>query len=306
MAKKDAQSGELNALRHSASHVMAQAVLEKFPEGKLGIGPPIEDGFYYDFELPRPLTPDDLESIEARMQEIIGGDHAFEHRDVSPDEARKIFRDQPFKLELIEALEKGELGTHGEASEEPVDAVSLYTHDQFTDLCAGPHVEHTGKVPAKGIKLLSVAGAYWRGDAKNPMLQRIYGTAWPSSEELEEYLELRAEAKRRDHRVLGKELDLFSIHHEEAGAGLIVWHPKGGVIRNTIEDYWRKRHLEEGYDIVFAPHIGKHSLWSISGHLDFYRESMYAPMDIEGVEYYAKPMNCPYHILIYKSGLRSY
>ena len=306
MAKEESQLRELDALRHSASHMMAQAVLEIFPDGKLGIGPPIEDGFYYDFDLPRSLTPDDLEGIEARMQEIIGGDHAFEHRDVSPDEAREIFRDQPFKLELIEALEKGELGTHGEASEEPLDKVSLYTHDQFTDLCAGPHVEHTGKVPAEGIKLLSVAGAYWRGDAKNPMLQRIYGTAWPSRKELEAYVELRAEAQRRDHRVLGKELDLFSIHHEEAGAGLIVWHPKGGIIRKTIEDYWRERHLAAGYDIVFAPHLGKHTLWSTSGHLDFYKDKMYAPMDIEGVEYYAKPMNCPYHIMVYKSGLRSY
>jgi threonyl-tRNA synthetase len=289
MAEKN---NALDALRHSTSHVMAQAVLSVFPEAKLGIGPPIEDGFYYDFDLPRPLTPEDLTAIEARMRESIQEEHPFVRREVSREEALKLFADQPYKLELIQEMGEDEV-------------ISTYTHDGFTDLCAGPHVEHTGQIPLDGFKLLSIAGAYWRGDERQPMLQRIYGTIWPSHEDLETYLQRQEEIEKRDHRRLGKELDLFSIH-PELGGGLILWHPKGGLIRAIAEDFWRQEHLEWGYDLVYSPHIGRAWLWETSGHLDFYRENMYSPLDIEGQEYYLKPMNCPFHIMIYKSRRRSY
>ena len=289
MAEK---KNELDALRHSTSHVMAQAVLEMFPEARLGIGPPIEDGFYYDFDLPRSLTPEDLTAIETRMREIIQGAHPFVRREVSREEALKLFADQPYKLELIEEMGEDEV-------------ISTYTHDGFTDLCAGPHLEHTGQIPPDGFKLLSIAGAYWRGDERQPMLQRIYGTVWPSHEDLETYLQRQEEIEKRDHRRLGKELDLFSIH-PELGAGLILWHPKGGLIRAIAEDFWHQEHLKWGYDLVYSPHIGRAWLWGTSGHLDFYRENMYSPLDIEGQEYYLKPMNCPFHIMIYKSRRRSY
>lgn len=296
---------KLQAMRHSASHIMAQAVLELFPQAKLGIGPAIEEGFYYDFDLPRPLTPEDLAAIERRMREVIAGKFPFGHKDVSVAEGKKIFASQPYKLELIEALAKGEMGEHGEAEQKPVDRVSIYSHDTFTDLCRGPHVAHTGEVVAEGLKLLNIAGAYWRGDEKRPQLQRIYGTVWPSRQALDEYLERLAEAERRDHRKLGRELDLFSIH-DEVGSGLILWHPKGALLRHLVEDYLRKELLASGYHLSYTPHIGKARLWETSGHLDFYRENMYSPMDIEGQEYFVKPMNCPFHILIYKSRLRSY
>ncbi|MBI2845214.1 MAG: threonine--tRNA ligase [Chloroflexi bacterium] len=299
------EKDKLQAMRHSASHIMAQAVLELFPAAKLGIGPAIEEGFYYDFDLPRPLTPEDLAAIERRMREVIAGKHPFLHKEVSTAEGRKIFTNQPYKLELIEALAKGEMGEHGEAQQKPVDRVSIYTHDNFTDLCRGPHVAHTGEVAAEGLKLLNIAGAYWRGDEKRPQLQRIYGTVFPSRQELDDYLERLAEAERRDHRKLGKELDLFSIH-DETGAGLILWHPKGALVRHLIEDYLTQEHLDAGYQLSYTPHIGKGALWEISGHLDFFRENMYSPMDIEGQEYFVKPMNCPFHILVYKSRLRSY
>ncbi len=280
----------LHRMRHSASHVMAEAVLEMFPEGKTAIGPAIEDGFYYDFDLPRPLTPEDLVQIEARMRAQIAADVPFVRRELSRDEALKLFADQPFKQELIRDLPEDE-------------AISIYTHGKFTDLCAGPHVERTGQIGA--IKLLNVAGAYWRGDERRPMLQRIYGTAWENQEQLDHYLWLLEEAARRDHRKLGKELDLFSIH-EVGGAGLVCWHPKGARIKRLIEEFWYQEHERGGYEIVATPHIGKGELWNVSGHLDFYRENMYSPMDIDGVDYYIKPMNCPYHILIYKTRLHSY
>jgi len=280
----------LHRMRHSASHVMAEAVLEMFPEGKTAIGPPIEDGFYYDFDLPRPLTPEDLARIETRMRERIAQDLPFVRREVSRAEALKLFADQPYKVELINDL--------------PADAViSIYTHGEFTDLCAGPHVDSTGQIGA--VKLLNVAGAYWRGDERRPMLQRIYGTAWETQEQLDEYLWRQEEAAKRDHRRLGKDLDLFSIH-EVGGAGLICWHPKGARIKRLIEEFWYQEHERGGYEIVATPHIGKGELWAISGHLDFYRENMYSPMDIDGVDYYIKPMNCPYHILMYKTRLHSY
>lgn len=290
-------------LRHSVAHIMAQAVLEMFPDGKVAIGPPIDNGFYYDFDLPRPLTPEDLEDIEQRMKRIVTGGHAFEYRSVSAEEARAIFQNQPYKLELIDGLTKG-MDEYGEESTDST-TISTYKHDTFEDLCRGPHLEHTNQVPVDGFKLLSVAGAYWRGDERNPMLQRIYGTAWNSKEELDTYLWKIEEAKKRDHRRLGKELGLFGIS-EEVGQGLVLWYPKGAMVRVAAEDFVRQAHLQNGYEWVFSPHIGRAQLWQKSGHLDFYSENMYSPMDIEGEPYYAKPMNCPFHIHIYKSQMRSY
>lgn len=298
------EQSDLYRIRHSAAHVMAQAVLEMFPEAKYAIGPPIEDGFYYDFDLPRPLTPEDLQRIEQRMREIIREAHPFEKRVVSAEEARRIFADQPYKLELIDGLEKGGYDEYGEPLTEKPE-ISIYTDGSFVDLCRGPHVTHTGEINPEAIKLLQVAGAYWRGDENQPMLQRIYGTAWRTAEELEQYLWKIEEARKRDHRRLGRELDLFSIS-DEVGAGLILWHPKGGMVRKIIEDFCRAEHERGGYEFVYSPHIGKISLWETSGHLDWYRENMYSPLDIEGQQYYLKPMNCPFHVQIYKSRTRSY
>ena len=294
----------LYRIRHSAAHVMAQAVLEMFPDGKFAIGPPIEDGFYYDFDLPRPLTPEDLDGIEKRMREIIAGDYKFEKKILEADQAKEIFADQPYKLELIEGLEGGGFDEYGEPLAEKPE-ISIFTHNQFVDLCRGPHVDNTGSINPEAIKLMNVAGAYWRGDEKRPMLQRIYGTAWESADDLEQYLWRLEEAKKRDHRHLGKELDLFSIN-EEVGPGLILWHPKGGMVRKLAEDYCMEEHEIGGYDFVYSPHIGKAHLWETSGHLDWYQENMYSPLDIEGQEYYLKPMNCPFHVQIYKSKIRSY
>ena len=299
------QDEKLHKLRHSTAHVMAEAVLEMFPEGKLAFGPPIENGFYYDFDLPRPLTLEDLAEIEERMKDIVKGNYPFERRDVSVKEAKAMFAHQPYKIDQIEKLASGEEDEHGEVGAEPVASLSIYSHHNFTDLCRGPHVARTGQIPSNAFKLLNVAGAYWRGDEKQPMLQRIYGTVWPSRKELKEYLAWLEEVEKRDHRRLGKELDLFSFH-EDAGAGLVYWHPKGARIRAIIEDYWRQQHYKGGYDIVYSPHIGRDRLWQTSGHLDFFVESMYSPMDIDGLDYYIKPMNCPFHIKIYQSKRRSY
>ena len=284
---------------------MAEAVLGIFPEGKLAFGPPIEDGFYYDFDLPRPLTPEDLAEIEERMKDSIRGRHPFEHRDVSVEEARAMFASQPYKLDQIEKLASGEEDEHGEAGAKPVASLSIYSHRDFTDLCRGPHLDHTGQIPGDAFKLLNTAGAYWRGDENQPMLQRIYGTVWPTKKELKSHLDWLAEVEKRDHRRLGKDLDLFSFH-EDAGAGLTYWHPKGARVRGIIEDFWQDQHYAGGYEVVYSPHIGRARLWEISGHLDFYREAMYAPMDIEGQEYYLKPMNCPFHIKMFQSKRRSY
>jgi len=304
MNNKNGNNGEMERLRHSTSHVMAHAVLEKFPEGKIAIGPPIENGFYYDFDLPRALTPDDLQEIEARMKAIIREGHPFEYRELGEDEARTLFADQPYKLELIDGILHGAVNEDGEASEGP-PALSIYQHGPFVDLCKGPHVDNTKDINPQAIRLLSIAGAYWRGDERRPMLQRIYGTAWKTERQLKEHLEWLAEVERRDHRKLGRELDLYSTH-DIGGAGLIYWHPKGGVIRETIEDFWRKEHRKRGYDIVYSPHIGRVDLWKISGHWDFYRDTMYSPMDIDGVQYLIKPMNCPFAVLMYKTQMRSY
>ena len=279
----------LETMRHSAAHVMAEAVQVIFPDARFGIGPAIDDGFYYDFELPRALTPDDLIAVEAKMGEIIKANLPFVREEVDKAEAQRLFADQPYKLELL--------------AEIPDSEVSLYRQGQFVDLCRGSHVSSTGEI--KAFKLVNIAGAYWRGEETRPMLQRIYGVAFATREALAEHLRKVEEALKRDHRKLGKELDLFSIH-EEAGPGLVHWHPNGSVIRGLIEDFWKDEHFKRGYDIVYTPHIGKLDLWRTSGHWEYYRDSMYSPMDVEGQEYVLKPMNCVGHILIYKSKLRSY
>lgn len=303
-AKERYEDSLLYRIRHSAAHIMAQAVLEKFPEGKVAIGPPIEDGFYYDFDLPRALTPEDLESIEKRMRGIIQAGVNFEKKVISADEAKQLFHDQPFKLELIEGLESGLLDDDGNPTDEKPE-ISIYSQGGFTDLCRGPHVENSRQINPTAIKLMNVAGAYWRGDEKRPMLQRIYGTAWSKPDELKDYLWRLEEAKKRDHRKIGQELDLFSVN-EEVGAGLVLWHPKGARIRKLIEDFWSQEHVSNDYDFVYTPHIGKAQLWETSGHLGFYKDNMYSPVDIEGQQYFLKPMNCPFHLHIYKSSLRSY
>jgi threonyl-tRNA synthetase len=271
---------------------MAEAVLRIFPDAKIAIGPAIENGFYYDFDLPRNLTNEDLGTIEEYMRSIMQEGVPFTREVISREAARERFAGQPYKLELLDAIPEGE-------------EVSIYTSGHFTDLCRGPHVESAKDLNPGAFKLLSIAGAYWRGDEKNKMLQRIYGTAWLSGQDLKDYLARLEEIEKRDHRRLGKELDLFSTH-EEAGPGLIYWHPKGGRIRQTIEDYWRDQHRKNGYELLYTPHIGRSWLWQTSGHLGHYRENMYAPMEIDNQDYYIKPMNCPFHILIYQTSTRSY
>jgi threonyl-tRNA synthetase len=283
----------LQTLRHTASHVMAQAVKRRFPGVRLGIGPAIEEGFYYDLDLPTPLAEEDLAQIADEMRGIIAADLPIVRREMTKAEARSLFegRGETYKLELLADIED--------------DVVSIFEQGEFVDLCRGPHLRSTGGLRPDAVKLLSVAGAYWRGDEARPMLQRIYGTAWEKAKDLEQYLWRLEEAAKRDHRKLGKDLDLFSIH-EEGGAGLVCWHPKGARLRRTIEEFWYAEHDRQGYDIVTTPHIGKAQLWTISGHLGFYRENMYSPMDIDGVDYFIKPMNCPYQILIYKTRGHSY
>jgi len=277
--------------RHSTSHIMAHAVKDLFPDAKLAIGPAIEDGFYYDFDRAVPFTPEDIEKIEKRMKEIIKKNSPFQRKALPRDEAIRLFKKmgEDYKVQLIKEI--------------PDDSVSIYEEDGFVDLCRGPHLPKTGRV--KAFKLLSIAGAYWRGDEKNKMLQRIYGTAFDNKDDLKTYLDFLEEVKKRDHRKLGRELDLFSMN-DEIGAGLILWHPGGAMIRKVIEDFWRDEHIKADYKILYTPHIAKLNLWQKSGHLEFYKENMYSPMDIEGTAYELKPMNCPFHISIYKSALRSY
>jgi threonyl-tRNA synthetase len=277
--------------RHSSTHLMAQAVKALFPDTKVTIGPAIEDGFYYDFERDQPFTPEDLERIEAKMREIIAADYPVHRLEWSKEQAEAFFQQQheDYKVEII-----NELG-------EPT--VSCYQQGSFVDLCLGPHVYSTGRI--KAVKLLKVAGAYWRGDERNRMLQRIYGTSWPSDDLLQEYLHRQEEARKRDHRVLGRQLDLFSLN-DSVGPGLILWHPKGAMIRHVIETFWREEHLKRGYQLVYTPHVGRIQLWETSGHLGWYKENMFAAMEMEGQQYMAKPMNCPFHIQIYQSKLRSY
>ena len=306
-----AESEQLYKIRHSAAHVMAEAVLELYPEAKIAIGPPIDTGFYYDFDLgkgpdgkPRTFSPEDLERIEKRMRQIIAGKHPFVYRQVSADEARALFHDQPYKLDLIDGLAHGQLDEYGnEVASAPV--ISTYKHDTFEDLCRGPHVEHTGQIPPDAFKLMSVAGAYWRGDEANSMLQRIYGTAWRNKKELNEYLELLEEAKKRDHRKLGRELEIF-IFDDEVGPGLPLWLPNGAVMIAELEALARQAETEAGYQFVRTPHLSKEDLFVRSGHLPYYAESMYPPMELEGVRYYVKPMNCPMHHKLFGSRPRSY
>ncbi len=281
---------DLEILRHSSAHVMAAAVCRLFDNVQLDIGPSTDDGFYYDFDLEARLTPDDFERIEAEMQKIIEENQPFECMTVSRDEAKELLKGQKYKLERLDDIPEG-------------DAITFYTCGEFMDLCRGPHVESTGKL--RTFKIMNVAGSYYRGHETNPMLQRLYGTAFTNPKQLRLYLKQIEEAQKRDHRRLAKELDLFSIS-ENVGPGLVHWHPKGARIRSTIEDFWKKEHFKNGYDIVYTPHVGKANLWETSGHLDFYREGMYAAMDVDGQEYFIKPMNCPFHVEIYKSGLRSY
>ncbi|MEA3238528.1 MAG: threonine--tRNA ligase [Candidatus Bipolaricaulota bacterium] len=283
----------LSVLRHTTTHIMAQAVKRLFPEAQLGIGPAIEDGFYYDFAVDEPFTPEQLTLIEDEMRKIIATAYPIERLEVSRAEAEKVLSEQneSLKVELLADLDD--------------ETITMFRQGEFIDLCRGPHLKNTGEVKKEAFKLLSVAGAYWRGDESRSMLQRIYGTAWESKKDLASHLEKLEQIEARDHRKLIKQLDLVSFH-EEAGAGLAYWHPKGGRMRVIIEDYWRKLHYQGGYDIVFTPHIGRGKLWETSGHLDFYRDGMYAPMDVDGQDYYIKPMNCPFHIMIYKSRTRSY
>ncbi len=283
---------KLAKVRHSMSHVMAEAVLEIFPDAQIAIGPAIDNGFYYDFDLPRSLTGDDLEEISERMKKIISEDKEFKRIVVSRDEAKKMFAGQTYKMELIDAIPEDQ-------------EVSLYNQGGFTDLCKGPHVESTKELNAQAFKLLNTAGAYWRGKETNPMLTRIYATAWNNPKDLRLYLKQLEEIEKRDHRKLGKELDLFSFH-EEAGPGLAYWHPRGTRIKGAIENFWKDQHYKNGYEMVGTPHVGKSWLWETSGHLDFYKESMYSPMEMDKADYFVKPMNCPFHVMIYLNGKHSY
>lgn len=286
------EHSKLDTLRHSMAHVMAEAVLDLFPGTQIAIGPAIENGFYYDFDLPRPLVNDDLETITAKMKEIISQNLSFEKKVITRDEARTLFKDQVYKLELLDAIE---------ADEE----VSIYSLGSFTDLCRGPHVESTKELKADAFKLMNIAGAYWRGKETNPMLTRIYGTAWSNPKELRLYMQHLEDVEKRDHRKLGRDLDLFSLH-EEAGSGLVYWHPNGARMRQQIENFWRSEHYANGYEMVYTPHIGKSWLWETSGHLGFYKEGMFPAMEMDNTDYYVKPMNCPFHIMIYNNSKRSY
>jgi threonyl-tRNA synthetase len=298
MSIENNNGNKVSTIRHSVSHIMAQAVTKLFPGTQVAIGPSIENGFYYDFQLSTPITAEDLPRIEAEMKKIIDSRQDFVRIVLTREEALKRFANEPFKTELINDL--------------PVDAeISIYEQRdgqgqvEWADLCRGPHVANTREINSAAFKLQSIAGAYWRGDENRPMLTRIYGTAWETPKDLKAYLAFLDEVEKRDHRRVGKELDLYSIH-EEAGAGLIYWHPNGGRMRVAIEDFWRKEHFHNGYEILYTPHIGKSWLWETSGHLGFYKANMYSPMEIDKQDYIIKPMNCPFHILIYKNKGRSY
>ncbi len=299
------EKSDLYRLRHSTAHVMAQAVVEMFPEAKYTIGPPVEDGFYYDFDLPRPLTPEDLHLVEERMRAIIKGDHPFQRQVISAEQARQIFQDQPYKLDLIDGLETGGLDEYGNPLTEKSE-ISIYIQDEFVDLCRGPHVENTSEINPAAIKLMSVAGAYWRGDEHNPMLQRIYGTAWRTSQELEEYLWRLEEARKRDHRRLGKDLGLFYFS-EDIGPGLPLFTPKGEMLRHLMEMYVRETQTRYGYQHVWTGHMVKEDLFRRSGHYENYKDGMFPPMVDENITYRLKPMNCPSHMTLYKEmGKHSY
>ncbi len=298
------EESQLYKIRHSAAHIMAQAVLEFYPDTKYTIGPPVENGFYYDFELPEQITNEDLEKIEKRMRQIIAGHHDFKKEVISADAAREVFKNQPYKLELIDGLEKGGLDEYGNPLDTKPD-ISLYRHDTFTDLCRGPHVENTKQINPAAVKLTSIAGAYWRGDENNKMLTRIYGTAWRTPDELKQYLQMLEEAKKRDHRKLGKELDIF-FFDDEVGPGLPMWMPNGAILIEELENLAKEMEEAAGYSRVRTPNLTKEDLFLRSGHLPYYAESMYPPMELEGVKYYVKPMNCPMHHKIFGARPRSY
>ena len=304
--KPDHGDEMLYALRHSTAHVMAGAVLDLFPGAKFGFGPPVRDGFYYDFDLPRPLTPDDLGKIEAKMREVIQQDAPFEHRDMAVPEALKFFgeRNQDYKVDQIKKL--AEKGADEDSDDEVENGkVSVYQHNGFVDLCKGPHVERTGQIGP--FKLLSIAGAYWRGNERNPQLQRVYGTVWSDQKQLDDYLKRLQEIERRDHRVLGKELELFRID-EELGSGLVLWLPNLSVVREELESWWRRLHHERGYTLVYTPHIASEKIYQRSGHLEKYGENMYGPLLLDdGTQrFWIKPMNCPGHIKVFQSKIHSY
>lgn len=307
MSDQRYEDSQLYRIRHSAAHVMAQAMLERFPGAKIAIGPPIEDGFYYDFELPAPPTEEDLKWVEKRMKKIIGGNHPFTMREVTPTEAREIFADQPYKLELIDDLVNGRVDENGQQIAEPASRLTIYQQDKFVDLCRGPHVESTKAIDPKAISVTykMPAGAYWRGDEKRQQLTRIYGTAWESAEDMQDYLRRLEEARRRDHRVVGERLGLFVID-PLVGKGLPLWKPKGAVLRDTLERWLRQAQIDNGYDPVVTPHIGNLELYKTSGHYPYYKDSQYTPIEVDNDEFLLRPMNCPHHCMIYKSELHSY
>jgi threonyl-tRNA synthetase len=302
------QESRLYRIRHSLAHVMAQAMLERFPEAALAIGPPVDDGFYYDFDLPRPITEDDVKWVEKRMRKIVSQNHDFTRQEISAEDAREMFADQPYKLELIDDLQKGRVDENGEEIAAPAETISIYTQDTFTDLCRGPHVENTKQIDPKcfSITYKPVAGAYWRGNAENNQLTRIYGTAWESADDLREYLNLLKEARKRDHRVVGEKLKLFTIN-PLVGKGLILWKPNGAILRDTLERWLRDLQVARGYQPVVTPHVGNIELYKTSGHYPFYADSQFDPIQVdEDEQYMLKPMNCPHHIMIYKSEPHSY
>jgi threonyl-tRNA synthetase len=301
------EDSQLYRIRHSVAHVMAQAVLERMPEAKITIGPPIEDGFYYDFELPRPIEDEDIKWIESRMKKILSGNHEFKVRDVTPEEARQIFANQPYKLELIDDLVNGRVDDMGNSIQEPATNLTVYTQDSFTDLCRGPHVKNTKEISPKAfsISYRPPAGAYWRGDEKRQQLTRLYGTAFETPEELDDYLKRLEEARKRDHRVLGEQLELFVID-PLVGKGLPLWLPRGAVLRDTLERWLRARQEAVGYQHVVSPHIGNLNLYKTSGHYPYYKDSQYAPIQVDEEEFMLKPMNCPHHIMIYRSQPHTY
>lgn len=301
------EDSQLYRIRHSSAHVMAQAMLERFPEAQIAIGPPIEDGFYYDFDLPRSINEEDLQWVESRMREIINAGYDFTVREVTPDEALKFFKQQKYKVELVNDLVAGRVDENGEQIAEPASKITFWTQDTFTDLCRGPHVKNTREINPDAISVTfkPPAGAYWRGDEKREQLTRIYGTAWESADQLEEYLSLLEEAKKRDHRIIGERLGLFTIS-PLVGKGLPLWKPYGAVLRDTLERWLRQTQLDNGYLPVVTPHIGNLELYKTSGHYPYYKDSQYAPIEVDNDEFLLKPMNCPHHIMIYKSDMHSY
>jgi threonyl-tRNA synthetase len=303
----------LETKRHSLAHLMAACIQEMFPEAKFGVGPTVEDGFYYDVSLNRTLTPEDLVQIESRMRDKVRQSLTFQRLEIPTDDAVSRFEamHQDFKVELLRDLKTRGTTVAAELDDpnlvgDSVHQVSLYTTGSFTDLCRGPHVSSTKEIDPDSFKLTRVSGAYWRGDQSRAQMQRVYGVAFENRKELQDYFVRLEEAKKRDHRKLGQDLDLFSIQPETVGGGLILWHPKGGLIRHLAEDYCKRKHLESGYDLVYTPHIGRATLWETSGHLGFYAENMYAPIEIDQQKYYLKPMNCPFHLSIYRNSVRSY